>query len=191
MFSFGLTQMKPQIGDPQISDLVTWNQAERLMQPAFIRLIDNFRKGIESSTWKSHYEDLQDWPEGTTEAQKRRWEVLTSQLETPAPVDEAAIAAELGKLPQPRLSYHLHLEKGPHSVQLDLWQLCYQVCFRNDASISLPPRTSEGSELATQSRSVAIDESLLTADGEVDWVQLDLKVKGIVHQILASLPAED
>lgn len=162
---------------PQINDLKTWHQADCLMQPAFIRLIDNLRQAIEPTSWESHYEDLQDWPEATTKAQKQRWEVLTAQLETTEPVDVAAIEAELAQLPTPELSYRLNVQQGDHCLQFDLWQLCYQVCFCN----YIPG-------LVDEPQQVMIDETLLEPGGEVDWIQLDAKVKAIVAQLLASLP---
>ncbi len=48
---------------PKFSDVATWQQAEQLMQPAFIRLVDNLRKQLEQSPWKGTYEDVQLWAE--------------------------------------------------------------------------------------------------------------------------------
>lgn len=166
---------------PKINDLTTWNQAELLMQPAFIRLIDNFRKAVEGTDWESRYEDLQDWPEGTSEAQKARWSELSAMLETTQPLDLAAVEAELAALPSPELSYRLNLERETHQIQFDLWQLCYQVCFRSYVP-GLPSDTGE------ETQNVEIDSQLLNAQGEVDWVALDAKVLTIVEPIMRSLP---
>ena len=105
---------------PQINDLNTWNQAELLLQPAFIRVIDNFRKAVESTDWESRYEDLQDWPEEATESQKERWAELSALLESTQPIDLEAVEAELANLPTPELSYRLNLERGTQQVQFDL-----------------------------------------------------------------------
>lgn len=166
---------------PKINDLRTWNQAEQLFQPAFIRLIDNFRKATAATAWESRYEDLQDWPEGTTEAQKQRWAELSALLETTQPVDVAAVEAELATLPTPELFYRLNLERDSHHVQFDLWQLCYQVCFR-----AYVPGLPRG--LGNETQDVEIDDRLLDAQGEVDWVALDAKVLRIVEPIMQSLP---
>ena len=166
---------------PQIRDLDTWNKAELLLQPAFIRLIDNFRKAVEGQDWESRYEDLQDWPEGTTEAQKLRWAELTAQLESTQPVDLNAIEAELAALPRPELAYRLNLERGDQQVQFDLWQLCYQVCFK-----AYVPGLPSG--MGNETQAVEIDDRLLNDQGEVDWVALDRKVLEIVQQIMQSLP---
>lgn len=166
---------------PQINDLKTWNQAELLLQPAFIRLIDNFRKAVEGTDWESRYEDLQDWPEGTTEAEKARWAELSALLESTQPVDVNAVEAELSALPTPELSYRLNIEKGEQQIQFDLWQLCYQVCFQAYVP-GLP------SDVGHETQAVEIDDRLLDAQGEVDWVALDSKVLSIVEQIMQSLP---
>lgn len=166
---------------PKINDLTTWNQAELLMQPAFIRLIDNFRKAVKGTTWESRYEDLQDWPEGTQEAQKERWAELSALLETTQTLDVAAIEAELATLPSPELSYRLNLERDSQQIQFDLWQLCYQVCFRTYVP-GLPSDTGD------ETQDVEIDNQLLDPQGEVDWVALDAKVLTVVQQIMQSLP---
>ncbi len=166
---------------PQINDLKTWNQAELLLQPAFIRLIDNFRKAVKTTDWDSRYEDLQDWPEEATEAQKARWADLSALLESTQPVDIEAIEAELQSLPTPELSYRLNLERGEQQVQFDLWQLCYQVCFQAYVP-GLP------SDVGNDTQPVEIDDRLLDNQGEVDWVALDKKVQNITEQIMQSLP---
>lgn len=166
---------------PHIHDLKTWNQAELLLQPAFIRLIDNFRKAVEGTDWESRYEDLQDWPAGTTEAEKARWAELSALLESTQPVDMNAVEAELSALPTPELSYRLNIEQGEQQIQFDLWQLCYQVCFQAYVP-GLP------SDVGHETQAVEIDDCLLDAQGEVDWVALDSKVLSIVEQIMQSLP---
>ncbi|NJN31724.1 MAG: hypothetical protein HC824_15845 [Synechococcales cyanobacterium RM1_1_8] len=176
--------MKPKINDPQ-----TWSQAELLMQPAFIRLIDNVRKAVEATDWESRYETLQVWPEAATAVQKARWEVLTAQLETTQPVDLGAVEAELATLPRPELFYRLYLEWGDRQAEFDLWQLCYQVCFR-DYEPDLPTDSAGplAAEIqAVEIQAVEIDDRLLDPQGEIDWVALDQKTKGIINQIIAGL----
>lgn len=168
---------------PKINDLTTWNQAELLMQPAFIRLIDNFRKAVEGTSWASRYEDLQDWPEGSREDQKARWAELSALLETTQTLDMEAVEAELATLPSPELSYRLNLERDSQQIQFDLWQLCYQVCFR----IYVPGLPSDTDN---ETQDVEIDSQLLDAQGEVDWVALDAKVLTVVEQIMQSLPQD-
>jgi hypothetical protein len=44
---------------PKIKDTAAWQQAEILMQPALIRLIDNIRKQLEESVWQGTYQEVQ------------------------------------------------------------------------------------------------------------------------------------
>jgi len=50
----------------KITDTVAWQQAELLMQPTFIRIIDNIRNQLDESAWKGTYEDadLASWDDG-------------------------------------------------------------------------------------------------------------------------------
>ncbi|MEC4807332.1 MAG: hypothetical protein SAJ12_21095 [Jaaginema sp. PMC 1079.18] len=45
---------------PKFKDIAAWEQAQQLMQPIFIRLVDNIRKKLEDSTWKGTYEERQN-----------------------------------------------------------------------------------------------------------------------------------
>jgi len=51
---------------PKITDTVAWQQAELLMQPTFIRIIDNIRNQLDESAWKGTYEMywLASWDDG-------------------------------------------------------------------------------------------------------------------------------
>ncbi|MBE9126102.1 MULTISPECIES: hypothetical protein [unclassified Coleofasciculus] len=122
--------MKPKLKTP-----LAWQQAELLMQPALIRIVDHIRKQLEQTTWKATYKDV----------------------ETPIPGHEVC------------------LEKADHSMCISLWELCFQVCFR-DYSLT-------HSELETQE--VEIDTSLIDEEGEVDWQSLDSKAQKLVEQVFA------
>ncbi len=165
---------------PQIKSLETWNKAELLLQPSFIRLLDNFRKTLETSDWQSHYENIATWPDGTTEAQKAQYEELIEKLEHAKPAEVAEVEDLLAQIPEPAMAYELQLSRGEEAQRqvqtFDMWQLCYQVCFRN--YIPGVPDTSQA---------VDIDEALLNAEGEVDWDALDGKVKAIVEGIVNNL----
>jgi hypothetical protein len=45
---------------PKIPNMQTWQQAELLLQPAYIRLLDNWSKQLENANWQSHFEDVTD-----------------------------------------------------------------------------------------------------------------------------------
>lgn len=44
---------------PKFKNTLAWEQAERLMQPAFIRVIDNIGKQLEGSPWQGTYQEVQ------------------------------------------------------------------------------------------------------------------------------------
>ena len=44
---------------PQFADTLAWQQAEFLMQPAYLRIVDHIRKKLEESVWKATYEEVQ------------------------------------------------------------------------------------------------------------------------------------
>jgi hypothetical protein len=123
---------------PKFKDMVAWQQAELLMQPALIRIVDQVRKQLEQTTWKVTYKDVQ----------------------SPIP------------------GYEMCLEKQDTSVCVDLWQLCYQVCFRDFTPTHAQQEIQE----------VEIDTSLIDETGDVDWQSLDTKAQHLVEQVFADLP---
>lgn len=124
---------------PTFKNTQQWQQAELLMQPALIRIVDWVRKQLEQTTWKATYKDIQ----------------------TPIP------------------GYELCLEKQDTSVCINLWDLCFQVCFRDYT----PTHTER------ESQEVEIDMNLIDETGEVDWQCLDRKAQQLVERFFAELPA--
>jgi hypothetical protein len=45
---------------PKFANELAWQQAEFLMQPIYIRIIDRIRQQSEVSTWKVSYEEVRD-----------------------------------------------------------------------------------------------------------------------------------
>lgn len=174
---------------PQITDLDTWNKAEQLLQPSFIRLLDNFRKALEGSHWQSHYEDIATWPEDTTPVQKEQYEQLIVKLDQAKPDEVSEIESLLSQIPEPEMAYELQLRRDEKTLRFDMWQLCYQVCFCNYVpGVDLPGVDLLGVPRETgETQAVAIDSALLDAEGEVDWIALDHKVKAIVERIVNHL----
>jgi hypothetical protein len=123
---------------PEFKNMTAWNQAELLMQPAFLRVIDNIRKQLETSDWKGTYQDIQ----------------------SPIP------------------GYQLCLQRQDATVNVDIWELCYQVCFRN----------YQLNSTETESQTVEIDTNLLDETGDVDWQCLEAKTRQLVQQVFADLP---
>ncbi|HEY9864782.1 MAG TPA: hypothetical protein V6D21_11455 [Candidatus Obscuribacterales bacterium] len=128
--------MKPKIKDP-----LAWQQAELLMQPALIRLLDNISKQLDQSIWKGSYQEVQD----------------------PVP------------------GYRLELEHNGQQISVDIWELCYQICFQN----------YRPTHVAAESLEVEIDMSLIDQEiGDVDWQNLENKTRKIIQDLFANLPSD-
>lgn len=124
---------------PKIKNALAWEQTQKLMQPAYIRVVDNLRKAIEDSSWRESYQEVQ----------------------TPLP------------------GYELSLSSEEKEIKINLWELCFEVCFQDYQRGSVPL----DAELT-----VDVDTSLLTEDtGEVNWERLDEKAMGKVEQLLENL----
>ena len=177
---------------PKFQDAATWQQAEQLMQPIFIRLIDNLRKQLdETPTWRGTYEDVPLWPEGVSEEVKVQVLELRSRLANVPPEEIAAIESALADLPAPHPGYWLCLTRQDQQskidpIKIDLWELCYQICFR-DYDVATGTSRSRGFG-QPQSQGVEVDRTLLDEFGNVDWNRLDDKTQRLVGQIFAGLP---
>ena len=163
---------------PKFQDMVAWQQAELLMQPAFIRLIDNIRKQLDESTWKGAYENVQVWAETVTEAEKARVNQLQAELEAATPDRVEELEQELSRVPAPFPGYVLCLSHEDERGTVDLWEWCYPVCFQGYDH-------SEGRAAPSE---VQVDLSLFDDTGDVDWLALDEKASRVVAQVFAALP---
>jgi hypothetical protein len=124
---------------PKFKNALDWEQAQLLMQPAFIRVVDNLRKQLDESEWQGTYQEIQS----------------------------------------PYPGYLLCLTRRDRSVNVDIWDLCFQICFLEYN----PSQTQE-------SQAVEIDTSLIEETGDVDWQRLETKAQQLVKQIFANLPSE-
>jgi hypothetical protein len=158
---------------PKITNSTTWQQAELLMQPAFIRVVDNIRKHLDTSAWKGTYHDVLIWPPGTTDETKAMVTQFLQDMEAATPEQVVDIRENLASLPIPHPGYHLRLQRQEQEVNVDLWDLCYQVCFLN---------------YSPENTDVDIDTNLFDESGEVDWQHLEDKTKQLVKQVFDSLP---
>lgn len=164
---------------PKFTTALAWQQAELLMQPALIRVLDNIRKQLDESTWAGHYENVQIFPAGTTPAEQNQVMQLQRDLETVSDSSRlVTIQQQLDELPHPYLGYELRLTQGDRTVSVDIWELCYQVCFKH-YDRSLDPMIEQP---------IAIDTRLIAHDNEVDWKRLDEKAKKIIETVFANLP---
>jgi hypothetical protein len=159
---------------PKITNSEKWQQAELLMQPAFIRVVDNVRKLLEKSSWKGTYHDVLIWEKGTSDESRAIVTQLLQELEAATPERAEQIREALRLLPTPHPGYHLCLQRQEQQVNVDLWQLCYQVCFI---------------EYTFTDDEVDIDTSLIDETSDVEWNLLDIKAKRVVEEMFANLPA--
>jgi len=76
---------------------------------------------------------------------------------------------------EPTPQYLLCLKYADHQVEVDLWGLCYEICFQNYAAV-------DGEQ------EVEIDLSLIDDQGGIDWQNLDQKTGYLVSTIFNNLP---
>jgi hypothetical protein len=167
-----LTVMKP-----KFATTIAWQQSELLMQPVYIRTIDNLRKVLEESSWKGDYQEYRIWAEDIPLEQRTQFALLQQEVRTAAPQDVEALEIALAELPAPFSGYNLILTQGTTEKSLDLWDLCYQVCFVDP-------------DLTAEAPIVTVDTTLLDECGEVDWTALEAKTKQIVQQAFATIEEE-
>lgn len=158
---------------PKFADSIAWQQAELLMQPVFIRVIDNLRKQLEQSSWKGVYRDAPVWAADVPIETQTRVAQLQQQLVNAPPEQAAAIKQTLAHLPRPHPGYELCLTQPDRQINIDLWDLCYRICF---------------DRYSPADQTVAIDTTLIDETGDVDWQRLDEKAKRIIEAIFAELP---
>lgn len=73
--------------------------------------------------------------------------------------------------------YHLCLTREEETVKVDIWTLCFEICFLNYN----PNNTGETQE-------VTIDNSLIDETGDVNWQCLDDKTQRVVMEVFEKLP---
>lgn len=123
---------------PKFKTRFAWDQAQLLLQPAFIRVVDNFREQLEDSPWTGEYEDIEE----------------------------------------PYPGYILRLKNEALEEMINIWDLCYQVCF-----VSYPTDI-----VVDGCCEVDIDTDLFEASGAIDWQKLEIKTQRLIKEIFAQLP---
>lgn len=173
---------------PKFQNMLVWQQAETLMQPAFIRLVANIGKQLEQSSWKGQYEDIQVWPEGTDEQTRALVTDLRNQLEGASGDRVDEIQQTLSTLPSPYPGHQLCLSYGSNQFCVDLWELCYRICFR-DYDVETGTSRNRGFG-KPPSEGVEVDVMLFDETGDVDWNRLDEKAQKVVDQVFKKLQQE-
>ena len=128
---------------PTFKDTLAWEQAQLLMQPALLRIVDNIRRELDSSDWKGEYKEVS----------------------SPIP------------------GYHLCLSRNKRTVEIDIWELCYKVCF-----VKYEPVQHIFSYEDETSYPVEIDTRLIDDLGEIDWQLLESKAQHSVRRVFSTLP---
>ncbi|MDJ1176474.1 hypothetical protein [Roseofilum capinflatum] len=123
---------------PKFKDTIAWQQAELLMQPSLLRVVDNLRQVLETSPWEGTYEEVQD----------------------------------------PYPGYVLCLQYQGEEVRVNLWELCFRICFVEYAITHSP----------YDAQQVEIDTSLIDDTGNVDWTTLEEKTKQVIAEMFENLP---
>ncbi|MEM6251515.1 MAG: hypothetical protein AAF821_01210 [Cyanobacteria bacterium P01_D01_bin.156] len=150
---------------PRFATAQDQRYAQALMQPALIRIIDNIRKQLDTCDWNGTYRDDMHWPTDATAEQKQQYMALQEMLETAGPEDHDRIQATLAQLPSPEHIYTLCLTKQDQQQEINLWQLCYRLCAKDNQD----PMT--------------VDMQLLDLEqGDIDWITLDNKAKQLVEE---------
>jgi hypothetical protein len=144
-------------------------QADQLMQPCLIRVIDNLRKHTETLDWHSEYIEHLLWPSHTTTVQQQQFADLTAALHQATPEEALHLEQALSQLPAPIPAYELRLTRQAQTASLDVWELCFRVCFQN----------------YTPHQPVSVDTTLLDPSGDIDWITLDEKARALVNQSLS------
>jgi hypothetical protein len=125
---------------PTFATELAWQQAELLMQPAYIRVVDQIRRQTEETT-----------------------------------AENSAIQISYKEVTEPYPSNLLCLNQDSQELQVDIWDLCFQVCFTNFEEIQQKP-----------AQVAQIDESLFDPKtAELDWIKLDAKAQTAVAQVFA------
>ena len=157
---------------PQFATAQDQRYAQALMQPALIRIIDNIRKQLDASDWEGSYRDDMEWPTETTAEQKQQYLALQELLETATSEEHDQIQAALAQLPAPQHLYTLCLKQPNRQKEIDVWQLCYQLC----------------AVASSNNGPISIDTSLLDLEaGDVDWIALDQKAMRLVKETFKAL----
>ncbi|WP_187329408.1 hypothetical protein [Halomicronema hongdechloris] len=87
----------------------------------------------------------------------------------------ANIEAELAQLPTPFPSYQLQITIAAQLYTIDIWQLCFRLCFI-------------GYDQA--GGTAQVNTALFDETGDIDWLQLDEATQYIVSEALRDVDAK-
>lgn len=161
------------------------NQQQKLallLQPALIRLIDQLRQQLTQSVWQWQYETQEIWPASVPQDIREQYKKLLIQLETATETQADEIQSILETMPTPIPLYLLELTKANTTHCINMWELCYQICFQNYI-----PQIQTKSVEVPKIDSYLIDSLLLDENGNIAWPSLDQKAALVVERVLHDL----
>ncbi len=186
VFYSGSYPMTHYSADHYSPEPLPWQQVVKLMQPAFIRVIDHLRTTLEQSEWTGQYETLQAWPSDATPEIQAEVLYLMDRVEVAEDGERPELEQQLEALPQPISVYLLHLTKSDRAKTLNLWEMCYQICLTNYV-----PQLEHPTFADLPLEELSPDNTLFDEAGEVDWPRLDLKTAQVVQSAFESLESAE
>ena len=99
-------------------------------------------------------------------------------------LENCAWRSRYEEVTEPFPGHQLILENGHCQMRINIWDLCFQVCFTNYQAQFFTDIPQDNN----QDFVVEIDQKLFNNQGEVDWTALDNKAHHCVEKLLAALP---
>jgi hypothetical protein len=130
---------------------------------------------------KPLFTDPQDWEKAELLMQPifiRVVDTLRKQLET------SEWQGAYQEIADPYPGHQLCLSRQDQNFTLDLWDLCFQICFLD---YHPQPWMNENHDHQRE-YIVTIDSRLLNEEGEIDWHELDDKTQSLIQKLFETLP---
>ncbi len=98
-------------------------------------------------------------------------------------LDKSSWKGNYQEITHPIPGYLLCLTKGDRNIEVDIWELCYQVCFQN-YNLTTHNILSASDNSSCE---VDIDDRLLDDTGEIDWQLIEAKAQKAVRDVFENL----
>jgi hypothetical protein len=87
------------------------------------------------------------------------------------------------EIQEPIPGHQLSLTCQEKIIKIDVWNLCFRVCFEN-----YHPSYFTFAEGENQTQEVDIEPRLIDQNGELDWIFLEEKTQKLIQNIFNNLP---
>ncbi|ACK64169.1 conserved hypothetical protein [Rippkaea orientalis PCC 8801] len=128
---------------------------------------------------KPIFKNTEDWQKAEILMQPALIRVLDNLRKQ---LEQSEWTATYQEVETPYPGHQLSLTYQEKIVIINIWELCFQVCFLN-YQLSF----NHGDNACQHEQSVEIDSSLIDNTGELNWQQLDIKSKEVIQEMLISL----